>query len=170
MSKNFTLLTKIVVLTSVIISCTKVEFRDVGTVNYIDDDFALYVDGFEQNYGREIPSNVTMIFSELEPGRAGACDKLTKEVKIDKSIWGTLTVERQEALIFHELGHCVLSKEHTSDTAISFMTPDLQSFTFYSLNREDLFKDLFDTDDVVLYELPQMPETKVQIAEPLWRL
>ena len=152
------------------IACTKVEFKSLDPLVYTDDDFTPYIQGFKANYSADFPA-LTMIFGVVQKDDAGNCNHKTKIILIKKTTWATMSVYRQEALVFHELGHCVLGIEKHNETpdAISFMIPSLNTTEFYKTNRAELFKDLFNTDEPILYELPKTPETKVTPLETIFQ-
>jgi hypothetical protein len=47
-----------------------------------------------------------------------------------------------KALMYHELGHCVLGLEHTSQESKTIMSPSMLPSVYYSYNWESLVKDL----------------------------
>ena len=67
--------------------------------------------------GVKIPSfDLVMVFVDYEPkGYSGYCDctNETKLIRINKDSFDyAVSRELDEVFIFHELGHCVLNKEH----------------------------------------------------------
>jgi len=85
---------------------------------------------FEQNlieYGKEeflpklheTPVVVIPLYSEI----IGFCDG--KAVVLSQERWGELTHKERKFLIVHELGHCVLDRNHTSNKNSIMFSPDL---------------------------------------------
>lgn len=60
-------------------------------------------------------SGVNIMFLwELPHDAAGLCHTSTKTVVILKPYWDKINESERETLIFHELGHCVLGKDHNN--------------------------------------------------------
>lgn len=73
-------------------------------------------------YGRDVDSDpVPMYFGDLGPTRVGVCEERwfqSSRIYIDRRAWAHTPEPGREALIFHELGHCVLKREH-KDTVMT---------------------------------------------------
>lgn len=105
------------------IDSSMVEERE-GYEVYIDPDLKPYVQlFFEYNYrfGRPIIidyKNVYIYFHTkiAQEGAAGQCfnSETSFEVRIDPGDWNAYPKHR-EALVFHELGHCILGRGHLDD-------------------------------------------------------
>ena len=65
------------------------------------------------------------------------------EVVVPPNNWEALSPTQKEITIFHELGHCLLNKDHTNDDD-SVMSPFIISARLYSENRAALLDELFD--------------------------
>jgi hypothetical protein len=80
--------------------------------NGVVPDATKYVNKFEKLYGKEV--RITVKFADFEdPDIAGICYPFSKSIELDESYWNTLNDAGKEALIFHELGHCVLFRGHS---------------------------------------------------------
>jgi len=57
-------------------------------------------------------------FGTLPRGKAGSCrpNDYPKKVTIDAAQWKKLDEQQREALVFHELGHCILNRDHNNNT------------------------------------------------------
>ena len=83
----------------------------------------------------------------------GQCFRNTskpKKVIIDVDYWNNATKEEKEFIIYHELGHCFLDREHLNDansdgTCVSIMhaNPGVCNFNLTSDNRDDYLDELF---------------------------
>lgn len=119
-----------------------------------DPDFVEYVHRFEQETGREV--KVPIIFSNVSDEYAGVCEYYNdgyRLIRISSFHWDRLTEFGKEELIYHELGHCVLNRDHTEDFTIvspyrysipnSIMYPYLFGDAFfYYLFREHYVQEL----------------------------
>lgn len=65
----------------------------------------------------------------------------TPYIKLKKNVWGVLYPIEREALVFHELGHCILNRPHVEDVE-SLMNPSI-NFGDYELDRNYYLKELF---------------------------
>lgn len=73
-----------------------------------------------------------------------------RKVIIDINYWSNANELEKQFIIFHELGHCFLDRDHldTSDsnglcTSIMHSSPNACPFEFTNLNREDYLDELF---------------------------
>jgi len=62
-------------------------------------------------------------------------------VMIDEKTWNNLRDSIREQLIFHELGHCLLLKDHSPG---GIMNPSLLDAKDYETNRDKLIDQLFE--------------------------
>ena len=109
---------------------------------YKDSAFLQYVEKFENLYNISA-SNIAIFFDVMEETTGGICSG-RGVIKINKELWFDITSDaKKEALIFHELGHCLLGRDHVDDLfddgcPISLMHPILISEYCYEKHKEDL--------------------------------
>lgn len=125
----------------------------------VDPEFQEYVDAFWIDaaaadrvvFHRDIPIN----FHSLE-GQSGVCLKKDgqAEILIDPEMWESRSIHQKKALIYHELGHCILDRPHDHGSIIigdfgyptSLMSEDL-GLTFDGSERDDFYiEELFSED------------------------
>ena len=82
-----------------------------GTVGITDDAFVPYVKEFEKVCKIKTGSIVSF-GNNFEKNVIGYCTPSNKNIKINKRYWDTATDYEKEMLIFHELGHCDLDRDH----------------------------------------------------------
>lgn len=80
-----------------------------------------YVDQFEAMYGAPV-TGINFSFKSLEGSVIGQCWRwsnpdIVREIYVDPEYWNTpdLPEEQKIGLVFHEIGHCLLDRDHTSD-------------------------------------------------------
>lgn len=88
-----------------------------------------------------------------EDGVAGTCQYSSQQsnvVTIDQSFWNRASNDLREMVVFHELGHCVLFRDHrnasTNDgICLSIMNSGLTDCTVYynEVNRDLYLDELF---------------------------
>lgn len=141
-------------------SCQK-PFPHTPVVN-INPDFQKYVDEFVSesiNYGHPVQiTDLIMLYTyELDGTTLGVCRDYygnnTPIILINQNTWPYKTDEYRRAIIFHELGHCVLNREEhvlTGSfrngfcTATSIMWPYIINQTnMYVVNWNDYMVELF---------------------------
>lgn len=94
------------------------------------NEFSDYVHKFEDystEYGRIDVSNLVIQFHDttwFSPTTVGVCQSggMVPTIFIDPVFWEEVPEEIREALVFHELGHCILHQQHRSDRK-SIMSP-----------------------------------------------
>lgn len=86
----------------------------------IHEDFIPYIDGFIEDSGGSVKwknlkdYNIQYV-PDISNSIIGLCDRRNKELLINKKYWNsssTMELERK-ALIYHELAHCILNRNHT---------------------------------------------------------
>jgi hypothetical protein len=117
-------LIQILLCSVVIFSCS--EDEELSSVSYIDDALIPFFESFEaeaEERGLVIEIGNHVSSARIEPiediGVAGICsfsDFTPNQIRIDKEIWDQSSPSFREYVVFHELGHCVLDREHLDDT------------------------------------------------------
>lgn len=109
----------LIVLGLVSTSCGPLAPSTVKTKRTVDTDLEPYVQMFEKEYGKEIDFSVSL--NEISEGSedgstyVGICRKWTtgrREVEIDVNFYYDATENQLKQAVMHELGHCVLDREH----------------------------------------------------------
>ena len=87
----------------------------------VDPEIEPYYERWQQRFGGDvwdIPAN----FAKLSDGRAGTCHVIRRngrvihrEIRLDLRTWDNFSELRREALVWHELGHCLLGRGHLDD-------------------------------------------------------
>lgn len=121
----------------------------------IDQAFHPYVSVFEEHYGNQV-TFVDMVFTQQIGGKViGQCtipdqDKQFRRlIRIDRQVWDLIPDYVREALVFHELGHCVLGRQHDdavddNGCADSLMHPYINvAVTCYKKERDKYLNELF---------------------------
>jgi len=115
---------KILLLLFILSSCGKIE----DIIDHIHDPkdkdprantvsnmvFDKYVSEFEYYYEGKVV-DIPINFSNLDEDIVGVCYTWTtghREIEIDQEAWENLDEVRKYALIYHELGHCQLNRDH----------------------------------------------------------
>jgi hypothetical protein len=85
------------------------------TPRYEDQNpaFKTYIELFEFYYGKKTTSG--MQFRELDEGIVGTCYHGTKSIAISPEYWKYALESEKIVLIFHELAHCELGRDHLED-------------------------------------------------------
>jgi len=111
----------LIVIVLFITSCSSAQLKNVEY--QIDPEFDYYVQNFI-NASRGLVKEedfeyVTIHFADLEGVTAGTCAPMPfhQKILIDRGWWlrSKSQFEREE-LLFHELGHCVLFRDHAKPT------------------------------------------------------
>jgi hypothetical protein len=87
----------------------------------------------------ETPNQFLLTFGTLKNDQIGLCYTYPfnkREIFIDESYWGIATEIEKRQLIYHELTHCILDKDHVND-AENYMSPYL-----FPLEEQELYKQL----------------------------
>lgn len=110
----------------------------------IDEEFKPYVDEFYERHGSQ-DYYLIVHFGELDTGVA-SCDVYENGqllITVKEELWITFCEAQKRALIFHEMGHCILDRDHVDYETLSYMVPSVMSCTYYTQNQEELDRELF---------------------------
>lgn len=116
------------------------------TIYSIDKDLEVYMSSFineAQKRGIDIKAeNLILKFGSTSEEICGQCSKIPKNgqrtiiINNDLICWKTAVDQNREALIFHELGHCILDRNHRDEnlpngTPASIMNSNFQISGLY---------------------------------------
>ena len=124
----------------------------------LDEELAPYVWSFEADWQKNhfgLPEIEDLIVEfgviEQDPetptfilGKCYVKQDTTPRIVIDTTRWDKMSDVRRETLMYHELGHCALFRQHVEGVNTSIMNPLLISSKTYEENREELLEELFD--------------------------
>ena len=146
----------------VVLSCTTTNQNLIVVeqyhYNYIDSVFDPIVEMFiyeAKSRGHLVDlTNLSMTFGDIRVKKTektiGYCarDPLGGMViKIHTPTWKKMNEYQREELVFHELAHCLMGRDHCKKSnksgPISMMFPRLLDSSYYKENREDLLDELF---------------------------
>lgn len=145
------------------INIYKILHPPVHSFVYTDSDLIGVVRSFDYEARQHLvlgtdTSKISVIFGDVddeEKGTIGECSIYKRSnstlVTILKSQWDEMDNFDREQLIFHELGHCVLNRDHCNavdqdNKGISIMNEYLLPLKYYQDNRDDLIQELFHAD------------------------
>lgn len=109
----------------------------------LPNDFNQRLDSLTVKYG---------MVKKIDKHLAGYCDLHTITVIIDASLWKVYSDSQRQALIDHELGHCLLGRIHRHKATIywdnsidphSIMYPTLLPGDYYQKHKNKFRKELF---------------------------
>lgn len=86
----------------------------LGSFMFDDPTFEPYKKQFEKDTGTTISKFITVNFSTREGNIAGSCRAFPYIINIDPSVWFRVSAIQKQALIYHELSHCVCFRGHTT--------------------------------------------------------
>lgn len=129
---------------------------------HIEEDFHPYVEDFLKDAVEyQLPKvveeryfNLTIKYGIMPVSEtkkiAGWCERQTRTIIIDRKFWNSFCINKRQALIDHELGHCLLDKPHRNAKTetekgiapYSIMFPDVVDGEFYANNKEYLRNEL----------------------------
>lgn len=102
-----------------IISCSQ------ERITVTDEEFLPYIDEFlveAKQRGLTLEDEIAKVnigFSSLDHDRAGQCNRWKSEILINRDYWERVDEIEKRRLIFHELGHCVLDRDHRNERTSS---------------------------------------------------
>lgn len=130
-----------IVLIAMLLACGP---RIANQNREVDSELEEFVSSFEKELGHSISFKVT--FMNATNNLAGICHRNadgTREVDIVREFFDKTSYFSKEQVMFHELGHCELWREHN------------ETFIFLdgrSVPQSIMFPYAFDNDELVIYE------------------
>lgn len=91
---------------------------DPRTIKNVDGAFSQQFNLFVNLYGKAVP-NAAIGFNNLPYPKVGLCRVWSSgywQIEIDPVYWQSASEESRKGLILHELGHCALGRDHSSQT------------------------------------------------------
>lgn len=143
------------------LGCSEDSSEELNAVDhYVDDRLYEYFENFKAEAAKRdvevdyVAMNVEGTIGDItERGIAGQCQTYTngsKAIVIDESYWNKVSALKREFLVFHELGHCILNRDHLDDSntdgsCFSIMNSGgaACSLNYNSLTKETLLEELF---------------------------
>lgn len=134
---------------------------EINENTYMDDEIVEYVDRFEQQgqlymyAGFKVGHARISIVSDAEVKKVsknkkavGVCRRYYREILISREYWERSNDMSREMLVFHELGHCILLRDHRDDNdgwghPNSLMRWKMFDSWIYEANREYYIEELF---------------------------
>lgn len=131
---------KLLLFSMALSSCGNLQINDLFKIDAENDprktlttdaEFSEYIVQFEIDYAYYLDidysaSDIPVTFSDkLDKKYLGACyyygkNHQWREIKISRKLWQDLDNKQRQALIYHELGHCALNREHRDEYYRSF--------------------------------------------------
>ena len=118
-------------------------------MNNIDKDLNLYYKEFMDLGKKECkkiqkPNQFSIKFSKLTDDNIGLCTVYVhrKEILIDENYWAISNLETRKQLVFHELTHCILNKDHVNSED-NYMNPyliELPKDVLYEQVKDNMVK------------------------------
>lgn len=122
-----------------------------GQPPYQDARVMVYVHEFEKLYDVKADSlNIRLVKGDLlpnDPGVVGLCVMNADKVFFREDFFGIADYTVKKLLVFHELGHCLLGREHKDDIypdgcPKSIMSTFLISEACFELHQGELLEEL----------------------------
>lgn len=132
----------------------------------VPEEFEAYVQNFtdlaKSNNRRINNKNLIIRFNDslMKDNILGVCiyGGRTPIIEIDESEWYDMSPMRREQLLFHELGHCLLGRDHNIktmlgidniDIPVSIMYPYLFNTWHYENNYQHYISELFNWNNIL---------------------
>jgi len=86
---------------------------------YVDPEFSQFFNDFKNDAKKyNVPLDLYKLRIYFVPALpdnvVGRCFAVTNTVQLSESTWQVLSTAQKKALIYHELGHCLLLRDHVS--------------------------------------------------------
>lgn len=132
-----------------------------GSAHSVDEEFKSAVAIFQREAllrGVDVSkatNSINVVFDDLDADALGRCTKTPlgpKTIRIDRRFWKTAYNNQRLAVVFHELGHCALGREHVDAVddqhrPVSLMFPSAAfPGDFFQEKSDEYFDELFQSN------------------------
>lgn len=147
----------------ILYGCTTINIitQRLERLSYVDSALVEYTSRFVvEGSKRSINVNtnrLTLVFGKTStkesPSTVGTCEPVNgyPVVTIDTAYWSVSNDLEKEELVFHELGHCLLDRDHCEEkengAPVSLMEPEMLGSKVYGERREAFVDELFTPDE-----------------------
>jgi len=133
-----------------------------------------------QLYGTQLPNNsIAYSFRSFFGSTIGMCvfSGSKRSVQLSSSAWNNSSDTFKEMLLFHELGHCLLNRDHkntrhSDGRPESLMASSLFSQSVYLAHRDEYLKELFTAETAQFVQMVSRAKSYegcgVFKSKPLW--
>lgn len=135
--------------------------KEETVVSKVDEDLQPYFERFDVeaiarglDFSLEMEELEASILSINRDGVLGQChysDEAPNIVEVDDEFWARATDLEKEYVVFHELGHCILGRDHddtrnSNGTCSSMMQSGLTNcrVEYNASNRDEYINELFE--------------------------
>lgn len=125
--------------------------QDPRSISGQDPAFEGYVNLYVAMKGSQLAYDIPIQFGDLQGNTIGLCTRWSngyRQIVVDKTYWENpyTTDNQRTSLIFHELGHCDLNRDHvelkfTNGWPVSLMYP--MNYGYLDSQRNYYFTELF---------------------------
>ena len=153
-------LTHILLLVFFFSACEEGQENFTVVDNYIEEDLQEYFESFKQEAAKY---NIEIDYEDLridgyirnirERGVAGQCQTFEgglNAVVISSAYWNTIEGLQREFLVYHELGHCALDREHLDESdenglckSIMYSGGNVCNLNYNRRTKEEYLSELF---------------------------
>ncbi len=141
----------------VLSGCGKID----GSAHRVDEEFKDAVAIFGRQAllrGADVSkatNSINVVFDDFDTDTLGRCTKTPlgpKTITIDRRFWKTAYKNQRLAVVFHELGHCALGREHVDAVddqhrPVSLMFPSAAfPGDFFDEKSDEYFDELFQSN------------------------
>lgn len=125
-------------------ACGKpIDQRDPRSVVGVNQQFVPYINMYISNKGRGLDYDIPMGFTDLPGDTVGVCYRWSngyRQIQIDQDYWENEASENERiSLMAHELGHCDLNRNHSTDWNSIMYEYNLGSINFYELFNPGIY-------------------------------
>lgn len=114
---------------------------DDSATTQIHPEFKPYVAQFNDFTDAPLPNLIIDFGNDTKAGKCVTAEE-QKIIVINRTVWDSSCDAGKRALLFHELGHCVLNRGHVDK--LSYMAPDYITYCpYYETNEEALLDEMF---------------------------
>lgn len=130
-----------------ITACGKERRPTIQFGRIVPPEVETYVVSFENHYGKKL-DNIRFDFVDLQRPTLARCWMDEHAIELDKDYWDNAVETTRELLIFHELGHCELRREHMNERhsdhrPVSIMNSILIWYVDYLAHKQTYIDELF---------------------------
>lgn len=133
----------------------------------IDQEFTIFVENFEHEIEKKV--DIDIKFNTLKRPTVGVCFKYSDSnynyVEIDSEFWYKSSFAQKEQIIFHELGHCILNRQH-NDILLNY---NQSNFGVLQIPKSIMYPNVFEQPYELFrsYYVSELKNSKINLTDYL---
>lgn len=141
-------------------SCAPAPKDDPRTIVGINPVFQVHVDSYLRDKGSLLSYDIPIQFAKLSGINVAVCTRWSsgyRQIEVDPDFWYSHSYTEQKEVIYHELGHCDLNRDHVTDLDSNGIPKSIMYPYAFGLNWYGDYQERLLINELMNYSFANMP-------------